>query len=115
MIRAFAVLIAAVTLLAGAGHARAQGFGFDSRDVMGGGPNFSLGGSSPIPRQTVSFSGNYAPGTILINTAERRLYLLLPDCPALRYRIGPCPDAFPWRGTPRISPKKGWPGPPPPC
>ncbi len=110
MIRAFAVLIAAVTLLAGAGHARAQGFGFDSRDVMGGGPNFSLGGSSPIPRQTVSFAGNYAPGTILINTAERRLYLVLPDGQALRYGIGVGRDGFRWSGTHRISAKKEWPG-----
>src|SRR5258708_5886139 len=104
MIRAFAVLIAAVTLLAGAGHARAQGFGFDSRDVMGGGPNFSPGGSSPIPRQTVSFAGNYAPGTILINTAERRLYLVLPDGQALRYRLGVGPHRFPCTRTHPLSP-----------
>src|SRR6267143_7150956 len=58
MIRAFALLFAAVALLAGAGHARAQGFfqgfqgGFDMRE---GGPNFSIGASSPIPRQTVRF------------------------------------------------------------
>src|SRR5258708_12878124 len=110
MIRAFAVLIAAVTLLAGAGHARAQGFGFDARDVMGGGHNFSIGGSSPIPRQTVSFAGNYAPGTILINTAERRLYLVLPDGQALRYGIGVGRDGFRWSGTHRISAKKEWPG-----
>src|SRR5258708_35240319 len=110
MIRAFAVLIAAVTLLAGAGHARAQGFGFDSRDVMGGGPNFSLGGSSPIPRQTVSFAGNYAPGTILINTAERRLYLLLPHGQALRYRIGGGRDGFRRSGTHPLPRQHAWPG-----
>jgi len=40
MIRAFGLLFAAVTLLAGSDHARAQGF--DMRDIMGGGPNFSL-------------------------------------------------------------------------
>jgi lipoprotein-anchoring transpeptidase ErfK/SrfK len=108
MIRVFAVLIAAVSLLAGAGEVRAQGF-FDSREIMGGGPNFSLGGSSPIPRQTVNFTGNYAPGTILIDTAERRLYLVLPNGQALRYGIGVGRDGFRWSGTHRISAKKEWP------
>ena len=108
MTRAFALLFAAVTLLAGAGHAQAQGF-FDMRDIMGGGPNFRLGGSSPIPRQTVSFASQYAPGTILINTAERRLYLILPNGQALRYGIGVGRDGFRWGGVHRISAKKEWP------
>jgi lipoprotein-anchoring transpeptidase ErfK/SrfK len=120
MTRAFALLFAAMTLLAGAGQARAQGFpgfpgfqGFqdsDSRDIMGGGPNFfRSGGSSPIPRETVSFSGQYAPGTIFISTAERRLYLVLGDGRALRYGIGVGRDGFRWGGVHRISAKKEWP------
>jgi lipoprotein-anchoring transpeptidase ErfK/SrfK len=116
MTRAFALLFAAVTLLAGIGHARTQGFGFDMRDIMGGGPNFrgggpnfSVGASSPIPRQTVSLASNYAPGTILINTAERRLYLVLANGQALRYGIGVGRDGFRWAGTHRISAKKEWP------
>jgi lipoprotein-anchoring transpeptidase ErfK/SrfK len=108
MTRAFALLFAAVTLLAGAGHAQAQGF-FDMRDIMGGGPNFRLGGSSPIQRQTVSFVSQYAPGTIFINTAERRLYLVLPNGQALRYGIGVGRDGFRWGGVHRISAKKEWP------
>jgi lipoprotein-anchoring transpeptidase ErfK/SrfK len=107
MARAFAVLFAAVTLLAGAGHARAQGF--DSRDIMVGGPNFMVGGSSPIPRTTVSFASNYAPGTIVVNTDERRLYLVLPHGQALRYGIGVGRDGFRWGGVHRISAKKEWP------
>ena len=107
MIRAFAVLFAAVTLLAGADQARAQLF--DMRDIMGGGPNFSIGGSSPISRQTVSFAGNYAPGTIYINTAERRLYLVLSNGQALRYGIGVGRDGFRWGGVHRISAKREWP------
>ena len=107
MIRIFASLIVAGTLLAGAGHARAESF--DLRDVMGGGPNFSGGGSSPIRRQTVNFSGQYAPGTIYINTAERRLYLVLPNGQALRYGIGVGRDGFRWSGTHRITAKKEWP------
>jgi lipoprotein-anchoring transpeptidase ErfK/SrfK len=108
MVRALALLLAAMTILAGAGHAQAQSY--DSRDVMGGGPNFRLGGASPIPRQTVSFTGNYAPGTIFIDTAERRLYLVLPNGQALRYGIGVGRDGFRWGGVHRISAKKEWPG-----
>ena len=73
MIRTVASMLAVVTLLAGAGQARAEVF--DLREIMGGGPNFrdgGFGGSSPIPRQTVNFMGNYAPGTIYINTARNQ-------------------------------------------
>jgi lipoprotein-anchoring transpeptidase ErfK/SrfK len=114
MIRAVASLFAALTMLASAGHAQAQGF-FDSRDIMGGGPNFFGGGASAIPRTTVSFSGNYAPGTIFINTAERRLYLVLGNGQALRYGIGVGRDGFRWGGTHRISAKKEWPSWTPPA
>jgi lipoprotein-anchoring transpeptidase ErfK/SrfK len=111
MMRAFALLIAAVTLLAGTGEGRTQGFpGLDRSDLIGGGPYFGRGGSGPIPRQTVSFAGNYAPGTILIDTAERRLYLVLPNGQALRYGIGVGRDGFRWSGVHRISAKKEWPG-----
>jgi lipoprotein-anchoring transpeptidase ErfK/SrfK len=109
MIRLSALLVTAASLLAGAGHAQAQAF--DLRDIMGGGPNFGGGGgSSPISRSTVSFSGPFAPGTIYINTAERRLYLVLGNGQALRYGIGVGRDGFRWSGTHRISAKKEWPG-----
>jgi lipoprotein-anchoring transpeptidase ErfK/SrfK len=107
MTRVFAFLVAAAALLAGTGGASAQGF--DMRDIMGGGPNFRMGGSSPISRQTVNFTGNFAPGTIYINTAERRLYLVLANGQALRYGIGVGRDGFRWSGTHRISAKKEWP------
>ena len=107
MTRAFALLFAAAIMLAGASHAQAQDYSM--RDIMGGGPNFRLGGSSPIQRATVNFAGNYAPGTILIDTAERRLYLVLPNGQALRYGIGVGRDGFRWGGTHRISAKKEWP------
>jgi lipoprotein-anchoring transpeptidase ErfK/SrfK len=114
MARTFALLFAVLTLLASADRARAQGlfqglFGADTRDIMGGGPNFSTGASSPIPRQTVRFESQYTPGTIFIDTAERRLYLVLPNGQALRYGIGVGRDGFRWGGVHRISAKKEWP------
>ena len=108
MTRVLAWLCAAMTILA-AGHARAESF--DSRDVMGGGPNFRGGGygASPISRSTVSFPANYSPGTIIINTGERRLYLVLANGQALSYGIGVGRDGFRWSGTHRITAKKEWP------
>jgi lipoprotein-anchoring transpeptidase ErfK/SrfK len=111
MTRGSVLLLAAATMLAAAGQAQAQGFfGFDSRDIMGGGPNFfGGGGASPIPRTTVSYPTNYAPGTIVISTAERRLYLVLPNGQALRYGIGVGRDGFRWSGIHHITAKKEWP------
>jgi lipoprotein-anchoring transpeptidase ErfK/SrfK len=114
MARTFALLFAVLTLLASADRARAQAlfqglFGADTRDILGGGPNFNTGASSPIPRQTVRFESQYTPGTIFIDTAERRLYLVLPNGQALRYGIGVGRDGFRWGGVHRISAKKEWP------
>ena len=103
MSRVLALLLAAMTLLA-VGPARAQGlFG-----------NF-FGSSSPIPRELVSFSGRYSPGTIVISTGERRLYLVLPNGQALKYGIGVGREGFSWRGRHRITAKKEWPGWTPPA
>ena len=110
MIRGLVALGAVLALLAGAGHAQAQGFFGDSRDIMGGGPEYFGSGASPIPRTTVNYPTNYAPGTIVVNTAERRLYLIQPDGTAIRYGIGVGRDGFRWSGVHHVSAKKEWPG-----
>src|SRR3954452_9410639 len=114
MIPKVVLLIASAGLFATtASLARAQGI--DTRDIMGGGPNFFATASSPIPRTTVYFQEDYAPGTIVINTAERGLYLVLGNGQALRYGIGVGRDGFRWGGTHRISAKKEWPSWTPPA
>ncbi|MCS3731888.1 L,D-transpeptidase [Bradyrhizobium betae] len=108
MIRFFAAPIAAIALLSAvAGGALAEEF--DSRDIMGGGPNFFRSGANPVPRTTVNYSGAYAPGTIVVNTSERRLYLVLQNGQALRYGIGVGRDGFRWGGVHKITAKKEWP------
>ena len=103
MTRAFAILFAAMTLLAGAGRAHAE------EDIIRPSSFFGRGGSSPIPRTTVMYESQYSPGTIVVNTAERRLYLVLPSGQALRYGIGVGRDGFRWGGVHRITAKKEWP------
>lgn len=66
-------------------------------------------GSGPIPRTVVSIDTRYAPGTIIVNTAERRLYLVQGNGQALRYGIGVGRDGFRWGGVHRITAKKEWP------
>jgi lipoprotein-anchoring transpeptidase ErfK/SrfK len=66
-------------------------------------------------RTEVSFETDEKPGTVIIRTAEKRLYLVLPDGKALRYGIGVGRDGFRWSGVERVTRKAEWPGwtPPP--
>ena len=72
-------------------------------------------GGSPIKKQVVDYETNQRPGTIIIETGERRLYLVLEGGKALKYGIGVGRDGFTWAGTHRITRKAEWPGwtPPP--
>ena len=64
---------------------------------------------SPIPRETVEYDGPYKPGTIVINTSERRLYLILPGHEALKYGVGVGRPGFTWAGQSHIANKREWP------
>lgn len=64
---------------------------------------------NPIPRQTVSYSGPYKAGTIVVSTKERRLYLVLDYGKALRYGVGVGRPGFEWAGTHTITNKREWP------
>ena len=105
--RPIALMFAALTVLAGTGQALAESTDF--RDFFGGGSTYYGSGASSIPRTTVNYPTNYAPGTIVVNTAERRLYLVLPGGEALRYGIGVGRDGFRWSGTSKVVAKKEWP------
>jgi lipoprotein-anchoring transpeptidase ErfK/SrfK len=70
---------------------------------------FSGGYAGTISRTTVTSPGSYAPGSIFINTAERRLYLILENGQALRYGIGVGRDGFRWAGVHKVTQKREWP------
>jgi len=59
--------------------------------------------------QPVYFRSNEPPGTIVINTDERFLYLVQPDNRAIRYGVGVGRDGFQWSGLLKISRKAEWP------
>ena len=65
--------------------------------------------SSPIQREMVNVSAAYRSGTIVINTNERRLYLVTGSGQALRYGIGVGRIGFTWAGATAVSAKREWP------
>src|SRR5258706_16362048 len=59
-------------------------------------------------RTAVLYRTAEAPGTIIISTAERHLYLIQGNGRALRYGIGVGRDGFQWQGLLSISKKTEW-------
>jgi lipoprotein-anchoring transpeptidase ErfK/SrfK len=60
-------------------------------------------------RQEVDFNGHEKPGTIVIDTPHKFLFLVLPGGRALRYGIGVGRPGFEWSGIKSISRKAEWP------
>lgn len=87
-------------------------FAGESRQ-RGPGPKLLDGGGrpsvSPVSPEKVAFAGNYAPGTIVIDSSARRLYLVQSKSSALRYPISVGREGFSWTGRERISRVADWP------
>src|SRR6266566_5414747 len=60
-------------------------------------------------RQIVFFRSNEPPGTIIVHTSERFLYVVQPGGRRLRYGIGVGRQGFQWQGLLKISRKEEWP------
>jgi lipoprotein-anchoring transpeptidase ErfK/SrfK len=59
-----------------------------------------------LSRSTVRYKTKYPAGTIVVDTAERRLYLIEGNGSALRYGIGVGRTGFQWKGTHKVTAKK---------
>lgn len=59
--------------------------------------------------QPVFFRTNEKPGTIVIHTNERFLYLVTGNGRAMRYGVGVGRVGFEWQGVHKISRKRQWP------
>jgi lipoprotein-anchoring transpeptidase ErfK/SrfK len=64
---------------------------------------------SVIPKQTVAFKENYAPGTIIVRHREKRLYYVLGNGQAIRYAVAVGREGAAWSGTSTVSNKREWP------
>jgi lipoprotein-anchoring transpeptidase ErfK/SrfK len=60
-------------------------------------------------KQVVRYSGEERPGTLIINTNEKFLYLVQEDGTAMRYGIGVGRPGFTWAGVKTVSAKREWP------
>ena len=60
-------------------------------------------------RQIVPFHTHEAPGTIIVDTGERHLYLVQSGGQAIQYGIGVGRIGFQWSGVERVSQKQEWP------
>ena len=61
-----------------------------------------------LPR-VIAYAGKEKPGTIIINTPERFLYLVLEGGRAKRYGIGVGRPGFTWAGMHKVTAKREWP------
>jgi lipoprotein-anchoring transpeptidase ErfK/SrfK len=64
---------------------------------------------SKFKRQVVSYPTAEAPGTVVIDTPNTFLYLVLGNGKALRYGIGVGREGFTWAGTKTVEKKAEWP------
>jgi lipoprotein-anchoring transpeptidase ErfK/SrfK len=62
-----------------------------------------------LRRQVVNYRTSEAPGTIIIDTPNTFLYLVMPGGKAMRYGIGVGREGFTWSGTKTIERKAEWP------
>jgi len=60
-------------------------------------------------KQVVDYHGKEAPGTLVIDTPNKFLYLVQGNGQALRYGVGVGKPGFMWSGVKTISAKREWP------
>ena len=65
--------------------------------------------SAHLQRQLVDYPTNQPAGTIIVDTPNTFLYLVLGDGKAMRYGIGVGREGFTWAGTERVSRMAEWP------
>jgi len=64
-----------------------------------------LSGTAEARPDMVGFRGDFSPGTIVVKTSERRLYLVLDSGHAVRYPVGVGKSGKQWAGETRIDGK----------
>ncbi len=113
-------MAAIAALLGSAGFAHAQLENEKQEMLLGGATKkgvyniFGWDGTG-LGRTTVRYDSKYKPGTIVVDTKERRLYLIQGKGSALRYGVGVGRAGFQWKGTHKITAKKenpDWTAPP---
>ena len=103
------MLIAASGLILSAQQSQAQLRQPDVGDQPGLLPDESVELEPQWKKTAVLYRTSEAPGTIIVVTAERHLYLIQGNGRALRYGIGVGREGFQWQGLVNITRKAEWP------
>jgi lipoprotein-anchoring transpeptidase ErfK/SrfK len=109
------IALAGFALLAAAALARAQSVETIPEPTHPDAPPGFDGGDSEDQldyvwrKQVVSYRTDQPPGTIIVHTADRLLFLVQGNGRAIRYGIGVGREGFQWGGTQKISLKREWP------
>jgi lipoprotein-anchoring transpeptidase ErfK/SrfK len=91
---------------------RQRGYGYQQeRAVEAAQPGFD----PRYEKQVVEYNGKEAPGTLVIDTPNKFLYLVKGNGHAMRYGVGVGKPGFTWSGVKTISAKKEWPAWTPPA
>ncbi len=69
------------------------------------GATLATAGTASARPELVGIAGDYSPGTIVVRTGERRLYLVLDGSHAMRYPVGVGKVGRQWAGTTKIDGK----------
>ncbi|HET7022122.1 MAG TPA: L,D-transpeptidase [Xanthobacteraceae bacterium] len=105
----FLILLSAIFSLP-LSHALAQRVDMSIGDEPGVVPNAADEQLPPqFRRQLVLYRSTEPPGTIIVQTAERFLYVVQPGGRAIRYGIGVGREGFQWQGLQHITRKQEWP------
>jgi lipoprotein-anchoring transpeptidase ErfK/SrfK len=103
--------LTALAVLAAEARAEPITFSGDTFEIIGG-----MNTEQPRMRRStykgkefVDFTTSMAPGSIIVRTAERKLYYVLPGGRAISYGIGVGREGFTWSGTDTITRKAEWP------
>ena len=103
------MLVATSGLILSASHSNAQMRQPDVGDQPGLLADDSVELDPQYRKTAVLYRTNEPPGTIIVQTAERHLYLIQGNGRALRYGIGVGREGFTWQGLVNITQKKEWP------
>jgi len=72
-------------------------------------PPKAADGPGAFVRQVVDYASHQTPGTVIIDTRNTFLYLVLNDTQAMRYGIGVGREGFTWSGEQTVARKTEWP------
>ena len=103
------MVIAAVGLILSASQSQAQLRQPDVGDQPGLIADDSVELDPEFRKMAVLYRTNEAPGTVIVQTAERHLYLVQGNGRALRYGIGVGREGFQWQRLVNIPRKAEWP------